>query len=146
VEELPSYVYLEDDLTICDKLFHLLDLLHVYYIPAIVLAGILCNLLNVVVFTNTYLRHRSSSYYLAALALSDTCFLVSLGLIWVGDSLEVQTFNKEGWCQVVVYLSTASSFLSVWLTVAFTVERFIAVQYPLQRPHICTVARAKVKT
>jgi hypothetical protein len=56
----------------------------------------------------------------------------------------VHTFNRQGWCQAVVYMSTASTFLSVWLTVAFTVERFIAVHYPLQRPHICTVARAKV--
>jgi 7 transmembrane receptor (rhodopsin family) len=140
----PEQVVLEDGLGICDHLFDLLDFLHVYYIPVIVFAGIFCNLLNVVVFTNTYLKHRSSSYYLAALALSDTCFLVSLGLIWVGDTLQVHTFNRQGWCQAVVYMSTASTFLSVWLTVAFTVERFIAVHYPLQRPHICTVARAKV--
>ncbi|KAI5701904.1 hypothetical protein M8J75_014552 [Diaphorina citri] len=36
------------------------------------------------------------------------------------------------------------SFLSVWFVVAFTVERFIAVRYPLHRPSMCTVARAKV--
>jgi 7 transmembrane receptor (rhodopsin family) len=141
----PEQVVQEDGLGFCDHLIDALDFLHVYYIPVIVFAGIFCNLLNVVVFINTYLKHRSSSYYLAALALSDTCFLVSLGLIWVGDTLQVQTFNRQGWCQVVVYMSTASTFLSVWLTVAFTVERFIAVQYPLQRPHICTVARAKVR-
>ncbi|XP_059483829.1 uncharacterized protein LOC132201588 [Neocloeon triangulifer] len=140
---LPPVLDDEEDLTLCDRLFVVIDLLHVYYIPAIVVAGVLCNLLNVVVFTSTYLRRRSSSYYLAALALSDTCFLITLGLIWTGDSLGVNTFNKEGWCQGVVYLSTASSSLSVWLTVGFTVERFVAVKYPLQRPHICTVAKAK---
>ncbi|KAL1459128.1 hypothetical protein WDU94_011135 [Cyamophila willieti] len=55
----------------------------------------------------------------------------------------IKVFNREGWCQTLVYLSSVFSFLSVWLIVAFTVERFIAVQYPLHRPHICTVARAK---
>lgn len=40
-------------------------------------------------------------------------------------------------------MSSVCAFVSVWLIVAFTVERFIAVQYPLHRPHMCTVARAK---
>lgn len=36
------------------------------------------------------------------------------------------------------------SFLSVWFVVAFTVERFIAVRYPLKRPSVCTASRAKM--
>ncbi|CAB0000261.1 unnamed protein product, partial [Nesidiocoris tenuis] len=36
------------------------------------------------------------------------------------------------------------SFLSVWFIVAFTVERFIAVRYPLKRPSLCTVSKAKI--
>ncbi|XP_059482678.1 thyrotropin-releasing hormone receptor-like [Neocloeon triangulifer] len=125
-------------------LFEILDFLHVYYIPFIVVVGICFNALNVYVFLKTHLKHRSSSYYLAALAVSDSGFLVSLGMIWFGDSIGVQTFNRSGWCQLVIYLSSTSSFLSVWLTVGFTIERFIAVQYPLKRPHVCTVARAKI--
>lgn len=42
------------------------------------------------------------------------------------------------------YLLQICSFLSVWLVVLFTVERFIAVRYPLHRPAVCTVARAKL--
>ncbi|XP_029668406.1 FMRFamide receptor-like isoform X3 [Formica exsecta] len=34
-------------------------------------------------------------------------------------------------------------FLSVWLVVAFTVERYVAVRWPLRRQSLCTVARAK---
>ncbi|KAI5735241.1 hypothetical protein M8J77_016104 [Diaphorina citri] len=47
--------------------------------------------------------------------------------------------RKEGRVEMEV-----CSFLSVWFVVAFTVERFIAVRYPLHRPSMCTVARAKV--
>ncbi|XP_065343838.1 uncharacterized protein LOC135941952 isoform X2 [Cloeon dipterum] len=132
------------DVSLCDRLIDFFDLLHIYFIPSIVLVGVFCNMLNLVVFKSTYLRRRSSSYYLAALSLSDACFLVTLGLIWVGDTFEVDTFNKNGWCQSVVYLSTTSSFLSVWLTVGFTAERFVAVRYPLLKSHICTVAKAKM--
>ncbi|KAF6201631.1 hypothetical protein GE061_004024 [Apolygus lucorum] len=39
---------------------------------------------------------------------------------------------------------TVCSFLSVWFIVAFTVERFVAVRYPLKRPSMCTVTRAKL--
>lgn len=101
------------------------------------------NLLSCVVFLNTHLKMRSSSYYLAALSVADFGFLATLLLVWLNSSIGVQVFNKEGWCQALVYISSVCSFLSVWLIVAFTVERFIAIQYPLHRPRMCTVARAK---
>lgn len=47
-------------------------------------------------------------------------------------------------CHLIVYLTGVSSFLSVWLVLAFTVERFVAVKYPLLRQSVCTVTRAKI--
>ncbi|XP_071452873.1 trissin receptor [Hetaerina americana] len=127
----------------CDPLLDLLDFFHLYYIPFIILVGLVGNLLSCVVFLNTHLRLRSSSYYLAALATADLGFLATLFLVWLNNNAGVVVFNRDGWCQGLVYVSSVCSFLSVWLIVAFTVERFIAVQYPLHRPHMCTVARAK---
>ncbi|XP_076293783.1 uncharacterized protein LOC143215511 [Lasioglossum baleicum] len=133
----------EKPLEACHSLYFLLDFFHQYYIPAIILLGLVGNLLSCIVFLNTYLRIRSSSYYLAALATADFGFLVTLLLVWLNNTLGWKVFNKDGWCETLVYVSAVCSSLSVWLIVAFTVERFIAVQYPLHRPHICTIARAK---
>ncbi|KAJ1529235.1 hypothetical protein ONE63_006037 [Megalurothrips usitatus] len=124
-------------------LTEVVEFLHQYYVPAIIVIGLVGNLLSCIVFLNTHLRLRSSSYYLAALAVADFGFLAVLVLVWMDSVHGVQMFEKEGWCQVITYVSTVCGFLSVWLIVAFTVERFIAVQYPLHRPHMCTVARAK---
>ena len=127
----------------CHSLYFLLDFFHQYYIPSIILLGLVGNLLSCVVFLNTHLRIRSSSYYLAALATADFGFLITLLLVWLNNTIGWKVFNKDGWCETLVYVSAVCSSLSVWLIVAFTVERFIAVQYPLHRPHICTIARAK---
>lgn len=136
-------VYEEEAGDECHSLYFVLDFSHQYYIPFIILLGLVGNLLSCVVFLNTHLKMRSSSYYLAALATADFSFLFSLLLVWLNNSIGWRVFNKEGWCETVVYVSSVCSSLSVWLIVAFTVERFIAVQYPLHRPHMCTIARAK---
>uniref|UniRef100_A0A8D8UM52 Neuropeptides capa receptor n=1 Tax=Cacopsylla melanoneura TaxID=428564 RepID=A0A8D8UM52_9HEMI len=127
----------------CDPLLSIIDLFSVYYIPVIAFVGLVGNALSCIVFLNTHLKLRSSSYYLAALAMADFSYLSVLLFGWSDNNMNLEVFNREGWCQTLVYLSSVFSFLSVWLIVAFTVERFIAVQYPLHRPHICTVARAK---
>lgn len=121
----------------------ILDYSHLYYVPTIILLGLIGNLLSCVVFLNTHLRMRSSSYYLAALATTDFSFLITLLLVWLNNTAGWEVFNKDGWCEMVTYVGNVCSSLSVWLIVAFTVERFIAVQYPLHRPHMCTIARAK---
>ncbi|XP_044254847.1 thyrotropin-releasing hormone receptor [Tribolium madens] len=127
----------------CDPFHSYLKLLHTYYIPIIIAVGFVGNFLSCVVFLSTHLKMRSSSYYLAALAIADFGFLCVVLVVHCSFNNVFEIYNSDGWCQFFVYLSSVCASLSVWLIVAFTVERFIAVQYPLQRPHICTVSRAK---
>ncbi|KAK6637351.1 hypothetical protein RUM44_007767 [Polyplax serrata] len=127
----------------CHPFGNMFDAIYSYYLPSMIFLGLVGNLLSCIVFLNTHLKMRSSSYYLAALACADFGFLAALFLVWLNGTLEIPVFNIEGYCQCIVYVSSVCSFLSVWLIAAFTVERFIAVQYPLHRPHLCTVARAK---
>lgn len=120
-----------------------LDFFNFYYLAIIIIFGMVGNTLSFLVFTRTHLKLRSSSYYLAALALADLGFLLTLLVVWL-NHVGVDLFNRQGFCQALVYSSSVCSCLSVWLTVAFTIERLIAVQYPLQRPYMCTVRRAKI--
>lgn len=53
-------------------------------------------------------------------------------------------YNRAGWCQIVTYLTHVSSCLSAWLVMGFTMERFVAVCYPLLRPTVCTARRARL--
>lgn len=114
-----------------------------YYTPILVLLGLLGNSLSVYVFFGTKLRYSSSSIYLGALAISDSGFLVAFFVPWL-TMVYVDLFNRWGFCQFFTYLGTLCSFLSVWLVVAFTVERYVAVKWPLRRQFLCTVARAKM--
>lgn len=117
------------------------DFLTHYYTPALVLIGTTGNILSVIVFFKTKLRKLSSSYYLAALGISDTCFLLGAFVSWL-NYYNINIYNRNYYCQFFTYVSGLCSFLSVWFVVAFTVERYIAVLYPLKRQTICTVKRA----
>lgn len=119
------------------------EYLNMYYTPTIMLTGSIGNILSVLVFFKTKLRKLSSSYYLAALGVSDTCFLLITFMHWLNFA-DVSIYNTNVFCQSFTYFSGVCSFLSVWFVVAFTVERFIAVLYPLKRQTMCTVRRAKM--
>lgn len=120
-----------------------MQVIHMYYTPSLVFLGGLGNSLSVYVFFYTKMKRASSSWYLAALVISDTGFLVTLFATWL-NIVGFGIFNQQGYCQFFIYLSTLCSFLSVWFVVSFTVERFIAVEYPLRRQSMCTVAKAKM--
>ncbi|NP_001127716.1 neuropeptide receptor A18 [Bombyx mori] len=118
-------------------------LLNVYYTPLLVALGCIGNLLSVFVFYRTKLRLQSTSQYLTALALSDTVFLFQLIPPWLNAVEVTGLFYKHGFCQIFVYVTYVSCCMSSWLVVAFTVERFVAVLYPLRRNALCTVTRAR---
>lgn len=112
--------------------------------PAIIVTGCLGNLLAVLVFRFTTLCKQSSSYYLAALCISDTGFLVLNAIEYLSTHQYINIYHQPIACETLNYLSGVFSFLSVWFVVAFTAERYVAVLHPLRRPDWCTVRRAKL--
>ncbi|KAM3968857.1 neuropeptide receptor A18 [Aphomia sociella] len=119
------------------------SVLNVYYTPLLVALGSIGNLLSVFVFFTSKLRMQSTSQYLSALAVSDTIFLFQLLPPWLNAVQLTGVFHRQGFCQVFVYISYVTCCVSAWLVVAFTIERFVAVLYPLQRNVVCTVTRAR---
>ncbi|CAB0018610.1 unnamed protein product, partial [Nesidiocoris tenuis] len=83
----------------------LLDWIQRYYTPALVGFGTIGNCLSVVVFFfSTKLRKLSSSYYLSALAISDTGYLFCTFFSWL-NMVNIDIFNRPGFCEFSVYLT-----------------------------------------
>lgn len=117
--------------------------INLYYTIFLIIFGCFGNLLSLYVFFRKTGRLQSTSVYLSALAASDTLFLLQLFIPWL-DAVQFSTlFCQPLICYTVTYISYVTCSLSSWIVVAFTVERFVAVLYPLQRSLICTVHRAK---
>ena len=116
---------------------------NMYGLPVVIAMGVLGNTMSFVVFVASQLRHQSSSVYLAFLNFADCLFLLCL-LVAHLEWFHVFLVRRDGFCQLVVYISYVSALLSVWTVVAFTVDRFIVVYYPLKRLNLCTKRRARI--
>lgn len=116
-----------------------------YFTPVIFMIGIFGNLLCLIVFMSKNMRKLSASIYLAALSTSDLMALIFYVLPeWLKHGLPSLPghhtaifLQQAGTCQIMLYLQYISRFLSSWLVVFFTIERFIGVCFPLRRKDIC---------
>ncbi|KAH8032301.1 hypothetical protein HPB51_024078 [Rhipicephalus microplus] len=106
-----------------------LDILNAAYTPAVIYLGLVGNVLSLLTFLCTKLRSRTSSLYIGALAMSDSGFLIVLSFAWLNE--HGANVYWRGFCPINVFFTSVFACWSVWLTVSFTAERFIAVRYPL---------------
>ena len=47
-------------------------------------------------------------------------------------------------CRLLMFLMLVSMYLSAWLVVLMTADRFVAVWFPFRAPYVCSVARARL--
>ena len=110
--------------------------------PVIVIAGLIGNLIALFVFSERSMQRRSSNVYLTAISVAGVGFLSCVMLSWTAHT-SINVYQFDGACQLLTYVTYVSSFLGVWYVVCFTVERYVAVHYPLRRLSLCTATKAR---
>lgn len=107
--------------------------------------GVLGNSITIAIMTRRRMRS-STNWYLTALATFDMLYLIAtflLSLKHYPNAHNSEYFWYWYTLPWTMMLADTSSNTSVWLTVTFTIERYIAVCHPIKGKVICTESRAK---
>ena len=112
--------------------------------PILLTVGSIGNIFSFIILLKN-IRKTSTYSYLCALALVDLLVLyVGLLRIWIGQFTSDFVDINNVLCKIGIFLGYVCSDVSVWLIVAVTVERFIAVMFPLKAPRVCNTRNARI--
>lgn len=112
--------------------------------PTVSTVGFLGNTLSIIVLSRRRMQS-STNVYLIALSVCDLLYLfftVTLG--FVHCSYRTQPKLAFYYIPYARVLADLFGNIAVWLTVSFTVERYVGVRYPMKGRVWCTVRRAKL--
>jgi len=129
-------------------LINLSKYIHLYIYPLFILMGIFGNSLSCfIMYYNVRRSGYPSSLYLTILAFVDCLFLLGSALPdWISQihyKLDIKHLSDLS-CRFVYWFGNFTTHLSAGLVVGVTVERFIAVQYPLIAHKLNTVTRTRI--
>lgn len=123
----------------------LVQVLWNFVAPFIFCVGFIGNLLILLVMTRTWMRGTSTSSYLIAMAIADMFVLVS-GMIpeWL-EANEMVTFKEEHpfTCKLEKFVFYTAGDTAIWIRVLFTIDRFVAVCFPMSTTEYCLYWKAK---
>ncbi|XP_064622610.1 cysteinyl leukotriene receptor 1-like [Lineus longissimus] len=110
-----------------------------------VIFGIPGNILSVLIATRKRNRGLSPCIYITAMAVVDTALLVQLAWLSLFFSDIGKTFLTDRGIifRVVVYTMTTFGTQSGFFQAAMSVDRLIAVRWPMAAPRLCSTPRAK---
>jgi hypothetical protein len=113
--------------------------------PIIITIGIIGNILSFLVLRKRKYAEQSTFVYLRALTFFDSFTL----LVYSFQRYLLKLFPDEFWkngdifCKEYMFVAYLTMSISHWTLVLMTVDRFIAVVYPLKWTNLCTPRRSK---
>ncbi|CAF1239075.1 unnamed protein product [Rotaria magnacalcarata] len=111
----------------------------VIYYSVLVILGVFGNIICAIVFSTKSLRRIRSSAYLFTLALIDVFFILAILPGTIHTAFDSDLYRKLRFiCYIQTYMSFVASFVHIWMVLAFTAERFFAVNFPLKHMSQCT--------
>ena len=113
----------------------------------VVMLGTIGNSLTIIILTRRAMRS-STNIYLSALAVWDivvlNCTALLIGLPAIPEFMVYRYYVHPYVISYVYPIALIAQTATIWLTVSFTVERYIAVCHPLKAARMCTIKRAKI--
>ncbi|XP_067927889.1 FMRFamide receptor-like [Watersipora subatra] len=124
-----------------------------YYLSGITLLvvcilGLFANGLVTAVLSHRSSRGSSTNVFLLSLAMFDSIVLACTPFLICLQPLS-QAYSDHVHPNIMPYvypLALTAQTCTIWITVSFTLERWIAVNYPLKATSLCTVRRARIVT
>lgn len=145
---LMTTVSVEDTLSVAELAepyiyYQIGSFIHRFCLPIIISVGVIGNTLSFIVMMKTHNRHNSCCILMASLALSDNIMLCGAGFSWL-STMNPQKILNLWECQVIIYVYSVISVNGVYLVVTMTLDRYIAIRFPMKAKSICTAKRAKL--
>ena len=115
-------------------------------IPVIVLMGTVGNTLSFCVLMRRRMRSTPMYFYLTLLAVADTFVLyVSAFKVWIRamTRFEVLHLSNVG-CKLIMFILLCSFYLSAWLVVLVTLDRFLVVWFPFRGYLLMRIRQARL--
>ena len=108
--------------------------------------GTLGNLTSLAVLLRPRMRGKSIYLFLLLLAVADTTVLyISPFKTWIRNVTGFELLHHSSWsCPTVSFLYLVSQHMAAWIVVLVTIDRFVAVWFPLRATTWCSVTRAGV--
>ncbi|VDN98117.1 unnamed protein product [Rodentolepis nana] len=111
--------------------------------PIICTIGIVVNIINIIVLTRSWMKS-STNVYLTAVSVSDMMYLFFslLFTLYVYPAFNTSAIYMYA---LPTFRGIANLFsnITTWLTLSFTIERFINISYPIFGHRVCTRGKAK---
>ncbi len=119
--------------------------LWIFMAPVIFIIGIIGNILILLIMGRKKFKGTTTCVYLRAMALADLLVLLT-GMLpeWLSANYDI-TFKliSAATCKTEKFISYSIGDTAIWILVVFTVDRFVAVCFPLHKSDIFSPSKAK---